>query len=80
MNEVKRIKMIKAMEFIVRQINDEDVFNPWLMLGVADGDIQRGDLSVKDSDADDLYVYDEDNYGAVSRPHEESEEKWRSVL
>ena len=46
MNAIKRIKMVKAMEFIARQINDEDIFHFWLTNGVADGDIQYGDLSV----------------------------------
>ena len=41
----ERVKMVKAMEFICRQINDEDVFMGWLMNGVADGDIEYGDLS-----------------------------------
>lgn len=45
-----RIKMVKAMEFIARQINDEELFDLWLSLGVADGDIEYGDLSETDSD------------------------------
>lgn len=36
--------MVKAMEYIARQINDEEVLMPWLQLGVADGDIYYGDL------------------------------------
>ena len=36
----ERTRMVKAMEYICRQINDEDVFNGWLMGGVADGDIE----------------------------------------
>ena len=54
--------MIKAMEFIARQINDEAVFEPWLAIGVADGDIKLGDLSVRESDVEDLesYIEDED--------------------
>ena len=35
----QRIALVKAMEFVVRQINDDDVFMPWLSVGVADGDI-----------------------------------------
>lgn len=53
MNKVERVKMIRAMEFIARQINDEDVFQEWLEDGVADGDIEYGDLEVKDIDLDD---------------------------
>ena len=62
MRIAERIKMIKAMEFIARQINDEAVFEPWLAIGVADGDIKLGDLSVRESDVEDLesYIEDED--------------------
>ena len=40
-----RIKMVKAMEYIVRNVNNEDLLEPWLAVGVADGDIPYGDLS-----------------------------------
>lgn len=57
MNKPERIKMVKAMEFIARQINNEDVFDGWLLNGVADGDIKYGDLSVKPADLEDLDCY-----------------------
>ena len=58
MNVAERIKMIKAMEFIARQLNDEELFMKyWHVLGVADGDIEYGDLSVKESDKEDLDYY-----------------------
>ena len=60
MDTTKRIKMVKAMEFITRQINDEGVFEGWLIGGVADGDIKYGDLEVRDEDREDLAVYIED--------------------
>ena len=60
MNAPERIKMVKAMEFITRQINDEGVFEDWLIGGVADGDIKYGDLEVRDEDREDLAVYIED--------------------
>ena len=61
MNVKERIKAVKAMEFLARQINDEDVFFSWLSLGVADGDIQYGDLSECEGDADlDCYILDQD--------------------
>ena len=60
MNAPERIKMVKAMEFITRQINDEGVFEDWLSGGVADGDIKYGDLEVRDEDREDLAVYIED--------------------
>ena len=40
-NKAERAAMVRAMEFIVRQINDEEVFEPWLIYGVADGDIDE---------------------------------------
>ena len=55
-----RIKMVKAMEFIARQINDEEVFEIWLISGVADGDIEYGDLSIKAGDEDEFGTYIED--------------------
>ena len=51
MNVAERIKMVKAMEFIARQVNDEEVFESWLTLGVADEDIIYGDLAYKKEDA-----------------------------
>ena len=62
MNVSERIKMVKAMEFITRQINDEDVCEIWLISGVADGDIEYGDLTVKAGDEDEFgtYIDDED--------------------
>ncbi len=64
MNKVKRIKMVKAMEFIARQINNEYIFEGWLMNGVADGDIEPGDLSVKEDDEDNLDYYISDEHFA----------------
>lgn len=60
MKKVERIKMVKAMEFIARQINDEEIFEGWLMNGVADGDIEYGDLSA-DKGAEDMEYYIEDD-------------------
>ena len=47
-NQIERAKAILAMEFLARQINNEDVFNGWLMGGVADGDIPYGSVDVAD--------------------------------
>ena len=56
-----RVKMVKAMEYIARHINDENVFEGWLMEGVADGDIYYGDLAATPSDvADSAEDYIED--------------------
>lgn len=52
MNVETRTKMVKAMEFIARQINDEMVFDSWLCNGVADEDIEYGDLSSENEASD----------------------------
>ena len=54
MNIVERTKMIRAMEYIARTVNDEEVFEGWLMCGVADGDIDN------DTTDEDLEYYAED--------------------
>ena len=65
MNAVKRIKCIKAMEFLARQLNDEEIFDQsWLTIGVADGDIKYGDLDIQIDDLDNLEYYwnDDENF------------------
>lgn len=57
MNKTERIKMVKAMEYIARQINDEEVFEAWLMCGVGDGDIPYGNLTVETDDFESLDFY-----------------------
>lgn len=57
MNTIIRAKMVLAMEFIARQINDEDVFDGWLMNGVEDGDIDYGSFNV--DEVDEWYIEDE---------------------
>lgn len=60
MEKTERIKMIKAMEYVARQINDEEVFDGWLSIGVADGDIEYGDLSISKDDESNLDYYIKD--------------------
>ena len=62
MDNNERIKLVKAMEFIARQVNDEEVFEGWLINGVADGDIEYGSLEVTEDDKEilDYYIDDED--------------------
>ena len=60
MNKVERIKMIKAMEFIARNLNDEEIFETWLVCGVADGDVPYGCLTVENDDLEDMEIYIED--------------------
>ena len=64
MNKIERIKCVKAMELMARQINDEGVFETWLMYGVADGDIAAGDLNVKSDDEELMGYYIEDEHFA----------------
>lgn len=55
----ERKKMVVAMEYIARQINNENIFDSWLYIGVADGDIPYGDLSTEN--VSNYYVED-DNF------------------
>lgn len=61
MNNLERIKAVKAMEFLARQVNDEEVFDGWLLCGVPDGDIQYGDLNACNDDVEylDYLISDE---------------------
>ena len=52
----ERAKMVACMEYIARQINNEDVFETWLMCGVADSDIEYGNLDI--SEIEDYYLND----------------------
>ena len=64
MNKIERVKMVKAMEYIARQVNDEEVFYGWLTLGVADGDIEYGDLTVNENlEEDEAAWYADDDKG-----------------
>ena len=63
MNQIERIKLVKAMEFICRNLNDEDIFyDGWLLNGVADGDIPYGDFDIRPDDLEnmDYYISDEE--------------------
>lgn len=56
----ERLQMIKCMEYIARQVNDEQVFEGWLIGGVADGDIENwSDLTVRESEEEALEFYTE---------------------
>jgi len=60
-----RKKALVAMEYIARQINDEDVFMGWLMTGVPDGDIEYGNLDPNQIDDDDSMLEDSSFYDIV---------------
>ena len=49
-----RAKMVRAMEYIARAVNDEEVFESWLINGIADGDIDGTEMD------EDLEYYCED--------------------
>ena len=56
MNKIERQKMVLAMEYIARQINDEEVFEGWLIGGVADGDLEYGESNPEV--VEDYYIED----------------------
>ena len=41
MNVKLRTEVVRAMETLARCINDEEIFEGWLICGVADGDIDE---------------------------------------
>lgn len=53
-----RAEVVRAMETMCRCINDEEVFLPWLSVGVADGDI------TEETTDEDLEWYCEDEHFA----------------
>lgn len=60
MSKTERIKMVKAMEYIMRNLNDEEIFyNYWLTTGVGDGDIEYGDLDGGADETLDYYIEDD---------------------
>lgn len=66
-SKTERIKCVKAMEFLARQLNDEDLLiNSWLTDGVADGDIEYGDLNITAKDFESLECYlDDESFGEL---------------
>ena len=57
MNIKERITALRAMEFLVRSVNNEEFLEPWLIEGVADGDIDENttDEELEDYVADNKY-------------------------
>lgn len=55
MNRKLRSEVVKAMELLARQINDEDIFYSWITCGVADGDIDPDE-----PDEDVSWYYEDD--------------------
>lgn len=61
MDMKERITALRAMEFLVRSVNDEELLIPWLIEGVADGDI---DEDTPDEELED-YVEDNENFSEL---------------
>lgn len=61
MNKMERIKMVQAMEFIMRNLNDENHIFSWLAMGVADGDIEYGSFSTNEEDMEMIEWYTKDD-------------------
>jgi len=61
----ERKKMIVAMEYVARQINDEDVFVRWLMCGVPDGDIEYGNFDISQVYDEDCMIDDDEAFGEI---------------
>lgn len=65
MNVKERKTMVMCMEFIARNINDEEVFESWLMGGVADGDIIYNEIldNIEETrDFVDEYYIEDDSF------------------
>lgn len=61
--EIQRAKAVLCMEYLARQINDEDILEGWLINGVADGDIPYGSINIEDVDE---YYIDPDNFKRIA--------------
>ena len=55
-----RAKVVRAMDLLCRSINDEEVFMPWLSVGVADGDITN-----ETTDEDLEWYCEDDNFAEL---------------
>lgn len=56
-----RIKMVKAMEFIARQLNDEYIYESWAVFGVGEDEIEYADLSCdEEAESEDFKYYIKD--------------------
>lgn len=62
MNKRERKTMVLCMEFIARNLNDEEDLFRWFMNGVADGDFNYNsiveDFNVTLEDVDEYYIED----------------------
>lgn len=59
----ERKKLLVAMEYIMRNLNDEDDFSSWLCYGVPDCDIPYGNFNT--NYVHDFYVSDEECFKTI---------------
>lgn len=52
--KIERQKMVIAMEYIAHHINNENIFDYWLAMGVPDGEIEYGDFDYEK--VDEFYI------------------------
>ena len=52
-NKTKRVEMLRAMSTIVRNVNNEEIVEGWLMTGIADGDEELDDDRLFEDYGDD---------------------------
>lgn len=57
----QRAEIVRAMELLVRSVNNEELIDPWLMCGVADGDIND---TTTDEDLE-CYVEDDEDFAGL---------------
>ena len=53
----RRIKMLEAMKHIVSSINDKNILERWLMLGIPDGDINFANYCSDDAFEDIIHEF-----------------------
>ena len=63
-NMEERTKMVEAMEYIARHVNNEEYLMRWLRSGVADGDIAFGDFDWGNPEAQ-WYAEDDDEFASL---------------
>lgn len=63
-NMEERTKMVEAMEYICRQLNNEEHLISWFMVGVADGDIEYGEFDWGNPEAQ-YYAEDDESFAEL---------------
>lgn len=53
------MNIVRAMEYIARQVNDDEVLDLWVNLGIADGDVPYAVLTDESEDWLEEYITDE---------------------